>query len=307
MTRRIAALAALAVLAVLGLLLAGEGVRSAPSPDGPAPLGKGWGRLLASGIIAAVDRSAGTVTLAITGSGRLRVFEGGAAWQEKTATGTQRLHLLPATLVVDAHGQPIPATAVRARDSAIAWGVVRPDGAILAVTLAVAAARASAAAGAPSGAARAAPEGVVLRRSESMMQILTSQGIPRSVVVTPATVVSSAGAAIPITGLSPYDVVEVDGPLNSDGSLAATRIDVAFNAASAAQVAGPVEQSIGDLHGFVVAGTMIATSADTYVIQKAARVVFASVRPGRPVAVYGSAIVAGTVPVGLRARIVVVR
>jgi hypothetical protein len=181
-------------------------------------------------------------------------------WLEKAMAGTQRVHLLPATLVVDARGHPIPATAVRARDSATAWAVVRPDATILAVALTVAPSRASAAP-TSGGAEREASEGVVLHRSGSMVEMLTSQGIQRSVVMTPATTVTRGGAVVMLASLSPYDVLRIEGPLNSDGSVVATRIDIAFSAASAAQVAGAVEESVAGLNGFVVEGTMVATSA----------------------------------------------
>ena len=296
----------LATVVVLGLLLARESVRSGPATGGPAPLEKGWGRLLASGTVTAVDPPAGTVALAITGAGRLQAFQGGMVWLETAVTGTQLIHLLPATVVVNARGAPIPATAVRIRDSLTAWAVVRPDAAILAVSLAVAPAQASPVAALPSG-AEPESEGVVLGRSGSMIEVLTSRGIQRSVVVTPATTVSSGGALVPLTSLSPYDVLKIDGPLNSDGSLVALRITVEFSAASAAQVAGSVEQSAPGLNGFVVEGTMIAASAGTYIIQNVARIVFASIPSGRPVAVYGTAIMAGTVPVALQARVIAVR
>ncbi len=292
---------------VLVLLPSGGEILSAPSPNGPAPLGKGWGRLLASGILMTVDPAAGAVSLAITGVGRLDAFQGGTEWRQKAITGTRLLHLLPSTLLVDAGGHTIPATAVRVKDPAAAWAVVRPDATILAITLAIAAPRAPAAALTRSSDEHTGREGVVLRLSGSMIEVLMAQGIQRSVVVTPATAVWSGGAEVSVAALSSYDVVGIEGLVNSDGSLVATRINIAFSAASAAQVAGPVEQSVPEISGLVVDGTMIATSAETYILRNETRAPFTQIPAGRPVTVYGTSILSGGVPVGLEARVVVVR
>ena len=255
-----------------------------------------------------VDPAAGTVSLAITGMGRLDAFQGGTEWRQKALTGTHLLHLLPSTLLVDATGHTIPAAAVRARDPAAAWAVMRPDAAILAITLAIATVRAPAAAPLTgSSDEHAAREGVVLRLSSSMIEVLMAQGIERSVVVTPATAVWSGGAEVSGAALSSYDVVRIEGLVNSDGSLVATRITIAFSAASAAQVVGPVEKSVPEVGGLVVDGTMIATSAETYILRNQARVPFTQIPPGRSVTVYGTSIASGGVPVGLEARVVVVR
>ncbi len=293
-------------LLVMAVLLAGGGVRSAPLSGGPAPLEKGWGRLVASGTLAAVVPSAATVTLAITGSGRLDAFLGGTVWQQKAVSGTYLIYLLPACLIVDAGDHPLPITALRAKDLAGVWAVMRPDATILAVTLAIASPRAFAMTATPSRGERAA-EGVVLRRSGSTLDLLTTQGTTRSVVVTASTLVQKNGAPVPDAAVSAYDVLKIEGPVNSDGSLVATQIDVEFSAASAAQVSGPVEQSVAGIPGLIVDGTMIVASAEAYVIRNGARGQLAQMAPGRPVTVYGTSIMAGSIPVGLHARVVVAR
>jgi hypothetical protein len=254
-----------------------------------------------------IDPAAGTVSLAITGVGRLDAFEGGTEWRQKAIAGTQLFHLLPSTVLVDAGGHTIPAAAVRVKDPAAAWAVMRPDTTVHAITLAIAAPRAPAAAMTVSSDEHAPREGVILRLSSSMIEVLLAPGIERSVVVTPATAVWSGGTEVSGTALSSYDVVRIEGLVNSDGSLVATRIAIAFSAASAAQVVGLVEQSLPEIGGLVVDGTMIATSAETYILRNEARAQFTQIPAGRSVAVYGRSIVSGGVPVGLEARVVVVR
>jgi len=301
----------MAVLMAIVFLVAEGPLWSAAPTGGAAPIGKGWGRFLASGILLAIDPSAATATLAITGSGRLDAFEGGTLWQQKSLAGSHPITLLPATLVVDADSHPMPVGAVRAKDSATVWGAVRPDAAILAVTLAVTQAvapgQASPIGAATLGAEHQAVEGVVLRRSNSTLDLLTDQGNRRSVVITAATAVRANGAAASAASLAPYDLVRVQGPVNSDGSLVATQIAVDFTASAAAQVSGPVERRVAAVGGLIVEATMIATSAETYFIRNGARGVFAQVMPARPVMVFGTPVLAGGQPVGLRARVVVMR
>lgn len=293
-------------LLVMAIFLAGGGVRPAPVSGGPAPLERGWGRLVASGILAAVTPSAATITLAITGSGRLDAFLGGAVWQQRAVSGTYVIYLLPAALIVDAGDHPLPITALRVKDLAAVWAVTRPDAAILAVSLAIASPRAFAVTAVPSRVERAA-EGVVLRRSGSTLDLLTTQGTTRSVVVTASTVIQKNGAPVPDAAVASYDVLKIEGPVNSDGSLVATQIDVEFSAASAAQVSGPVEQTVAGIPGLLVDGTMIVASAEAYIIRNGTRGQLAQITPGRPVTVYGTSIMAGNTPVGLHARVVVAR
>ncbi len=280
----------------------------AQPPGGAAPLTKGWGRLVASGTLAAADPAAGTVTLTVAGTGRLETYEGGTTWRQKFLSGTYPVHLLPATLLLDADAHPIAPASVHGGEGASVWAAVRPDGAILALTLQVTSFRVRAAAAPRTDAGPvAAAAGVVVQRSGPVLTLLTSSGANRSVVITAATAVRLRGQPATEAALVAYDVLRVEGPVNSDGSLAATRIDVEFAAAASAQVSGPVEQNAGGVGGLVVSGTMISTSAETYVVRNAARAAVAQVVTGAPVTVYGSAILAGATPVGLEARVVVVR
>lgn len=305
MTQVVRGAGVLAGLAVWAL--AGPPSVQAPPPGGAAPLAPGWARLLASGTLTAVNQPPQTVTLAISGPVRLEEFEGGTVWRQKALGGTHIVYLLPATLLVDSGRRPIPAAAIRPGDTTALWAAVRPDAAILALTLQLTPPRPQTARSAPAWLTSAGAVGVVLERSGSMLNILTPAGTLRSVVMTGVTAISSGGQAALGGAVSPYDILRVDGPVNSDGSIAATRIDVEFSAASAAQVSGPIEWSVNELGGLVVGGTMIATSADTYIILRAALARAADLAPGRSVTVYGTPVRAGDTPIGLRARVVLAR
>jgi hypothetical protein len=274
-------------------------------PGGPASLGKGWGRVVASGTLVGVDPTHHTVTLRVARMGQLDTFEGGTVWHRAAFTGTHVVRLLPETLVLDAGAHVIPLASVRPGEPAMLWAVARPDGAVLGLTLEMASPQVRAGRGAIVG--TPSRPGVVLRRSASVLDLLSSNGGRRSVVMTAATVVQASARAVPASALGPYDVVQIDGSINSDGSVVATRIDVEFFATSAAQVLGPIEQSVSGLGGVVIADTMVSTSADTYVIRHNARVDLAGVAEGRPVTVYGIPVLDGTIPIGLAARIIAVR
>ncbi len=277
-------------------------------PLGAAPLARGWGRLVASGTVVAADLSSGTVTLAIAGTGQLETNAGGTAWPQKPLGGTHPVRLLPTTLVLDSDARPVAPAAVRVGAPVSLWAAVRPDAAILALILQITSPRPrSAAAARPDDSPVAWAPGVVVQRSGPVLTLLTPTGAKRNVVLTAATTVRLRGQPGAGAAIAPYDVLRVEGSVNSDGSLAATRIDVEFGAATAAQISGPVEQTLSGLGGLVVVGTMIATFAGTYVVRRTERATFAQIPTGGLITVYGSTITAGSTPVGLEARVIVVR
>ncbi len=289
-------------LAAAWILASPPVLPAAPSTNAPV-LPRGWGRLLASGTLLAVGQPAGTVALAISGPARLEVFEGGTAWRSMPVSGTHAVHLLPATLLIDADARPLLPGVVRAGFPAVLWAVVRPDAAILALTLQITSPRPHPRP-APRADEPAGASGVVIRRSGSTLTLLTASGARRSVVLTAATTVqhgTDPGA------LGPYDVLRVEGPVNSDGSLAATRITVEFASAPSAQVSGPVEMNAGGVGGLVVGGALVCTTAETYIVEREARGALAQLTRGVPVAVYGTPMMAGSTPVGLEAHVIVVR
>lgn len=294
------------VVAVLALL-PGTLVGAAPGASSPAPLPKGWGWLLASGLVAGVDPSGRTMTLAIAGQGRLETFEGQSKWRSQPAAGTQVVHLVPATVISDTGGEPATISAIRTGAPAMVWGAVRPDASVFGLKVVVAppSTRPSPAL---SVAAPSALSGAVLRRSGGMLELLTRQGTRRSVLVTGATTVRDAtGGAVPTSAIGPYDVLRVEGTVNSDGSIAATYIEVDMDAAAAPQVSGAVEQVFGEVEGLVVGGVMVPVPPGCYFIKGMGPGAFRQLAPGQPVTVYGTSISAGGMPIGLHARVVVAR
>lgn len=244
------------------------------------------------------------LAVTIQGESRLSVFTGGTAWDTHGLSGTRTLGVLPETLILDGGGRRLPLASLHPGDRVAVWGVVRPDGALLAVSITApghSPVQAKAAAAAPG------IQGVVLRRSGETLDLLTDPGARHGVVVTAATIVTRDGRPVPAADIAPYDLLRVDGPMNSDGSLVATRIEVQFTAARAVQVSGPADQVLGSVGGLVVGGTMACTFAETYLVHGTTRMTLAQLAPGHAVTVFGVPIAASGTPIGLIARVVVAR
>jgi hypothetical protein len=292
----------------LAVLVTGTLVTAAPVAGTPAPLSKGWGWVLAAGTVSGVDPNARTATLAIVGQGRLETFEGGGNWRRQLVTGSQVVHLLPGTVIADGGDEPVTLAAIHPGAPATVWGVVKPDASVLGLKVLVTSAvpRQSPAfsitTSRPGGVS-----GAVLRSSSGMLELLSAQGARRSVIVTGATTVRKASGIVPAAMIAPYDVVRVEGAVNADGSVAATRIEVELEAAAAVQVSGPVDQVFEELEGLVVGGVLVPIPAGCYFIKGSGPGAFKQLTPGQPVTVYGTPISAGTASVGLRARVVVWR
>ncbi len=150
--------------------------------------------------------------------------------------------------------------------------------------------------------------GVVVGRSGSTIELLSGGGAKHTVVVTAATAVAAGGRTVAAASIVPDDVVQVVGLMNSDGSIVATRVTVEFSAPDSARVSGPIEQVVTALGGLVAAGTMISTSADTYfLLQSGAAAPLSEAAPGRLVVAYGIPVVDDATPIGLAARVIVLR
>jgi len=291
-------LAACLIAAVVG-----TGSTVAAPVVAPAPLARGWGWLLLSGTAAAVNGSTRTITVAVSGEGRAEIFEGGTAWRHEAVTGTQVVHLLSETVLVDADRGPVPIATIRPGTPLLTWGVVRPDASTFGLTVVMPRlhARASGASPEPTGVS-----GVVIRSSGRMLELLNQGGVQKSVIVTGTTAVhAAAGGAAP--GISPDDLVNVEGTINSDGSVSATRIDVTLAVATAAQVSGGVAQRLDDVEGLVVTGVPVAVSGETFFVRGTGPATFKQCAPGQAVTVYGTPITIGSQSVGLRAALVVLR
>ncbi|HLW47360.1 MAG TPA: DUF5666 domain-containing protein [bacterium] len=269
---------------------------------GPAILAPGWARVVVAGTLASVAPAGGVVSVSLVGPARADVFDGGTSWHTRTLAGTRAIHVLPQTVMVDSAARPIAPAWPRAGDHVAVWAVMAPDDEIMALSLVVTPARPAA----PPQPASATPghvTGVVAARSGSTLDLITDTGVRHAVVLTGTTQVRAAGAAA-APAPSPFDVLQIDGAVNSDGSLVATRVNVQFLAAQGAQVSGPIEAMEGDLDGLIVGDTMVCTSAQTYFLRGSARLWMAQMSVGRPVTVYGVPILAGKIPVGLAARVV---
>ena len=293
-----------------GLLAAGGAPALAPAPraqaasPAPAPLARGWARVVMAGTLVTVAVSGGTVSLAIGGPSTADVFEGGTVWRTHPLSGTYAVHLLAQTVVTDTASRLLAADLLRARDHATVWGVMRPDGEIMAVSMMVSTPRPAALAAAEAGPGVA---GVVAARSGSTLDVVTDTGTRHAVLLTATTQVHIDGSAAAASAIAPFDVVRIDGPVNSDGSLVAARVIVDFPASQGAQVSGPIESVHGEVGGLVVGGAMVCTSAQTYFVRGASRLYLSQMAAGRPVTAYGWPIMAGGTPVGLAARVIVVR
>jgi hypothetical protein len=295
------------IAGLLVTLFVGPSIAAAPGPGAPGPLSRGWGWFLAGGVVSGVDPTARTATFAIAGQGRVEMFEGGNQWRHQAVTGPQLVHVLPATVIAGAGEEPVSLAVFRTGAPAMVWGVVRPDTSVLGLKV-VMTAKASRPQVLQSVAAPAGVSGAVLHQVGRMLEVVTLQGARRSVIVTGTTAVRNAsGTTVPATSIAPYDVVRIEGTVNSDGSVAATRIDVELEAASASQVSGSIDLVVGEVEGLVVSGVMVPISAACYYVKGSGPGAFKQLAPGQSVTAYGTPIVAGSTPIGLRARVVVGR
>jgi hypothetical protein len=147
-----------------------------------------------------------------------------------------------------------------------------------------------------------------MHATASMLELMTSQGTLRTVIVTSATTVRNpSGNVVRTPALAPYDVLRVEGTVNSDGSVAATRVDLELQAAVAPRVSGSVDQVFQDVGGFVMGGVAIATAPGCYYFKGSGPGAWPQLVPGQLAVAYGTPIVSGSTPVGLRAQVVAMR
>ncbi|HKX18546.1 MAG TPA: DUF5666 domain-containing protein [bacterium] len=273
----------------------------------PAALARGWARVSLAGTLVSASPASGLMSVETAAPSRAEVFEGGAAWRTLPLFGRHFVRVLPQSVMADSASRPIGWDALRTGDHVAIWGVMNPGEEIMALSMTFAGPRAAkpAARGASAGPA-AGVVGVVTGRSGSTIDLVTDTGTRHAVLVTAATQVQAAGLAA-AASVSPFDVVQVDGAVNSDGSVVAAHVIVQFLSSQGAQVSGPIDAVRRDVGGLLVGGTMVCTSAQTYFVQGTSRRWIAQMAVGRPVTVYGLPILAGKTPVGLAARVIAVR
>ena len=304
--------------ALVCALVGSTALLGAPGPDpgrtvpaqaataGPAALARGWARVIMAGTLASAPSSGGVLSVSIAAPSKADVFEGGTSWRTRALSGTHAVRLLPQMVLVDSTARPVAPDALRSGDHVAVWAVMSPDDEIMALSMVVSTARPAARPAQTAAPTGGAVTGVVAARSGTTLELVTDTGTRHAVLLTAATQVRADGAAAAST-IAPFDVVQVDGAVNSDGSVVAARVKVEFPTSQGAQVSGPIETVYPDLDGLLVGGTMVCTSAQTYFVRGTARLWIAQMAVGRPVTVYGVPIVAGKTPVGLAARVVVVR
>lgn len=301
---RILQLRRAALVAIAALIGAAGPTLGVAAPAGPAPLAKGWGRVVASGILSSVDRTHGRVQLAVSGTGTVDWFEGGTAWRQTPLTGIRTVRLLPATTLVDATAHALPLAGVRPGAFAILWGVASPNADMAGMILEVAAPSV----GSVAALSAAAPQtGVVVGRAGSALEVLSGAGTRRTIVMTATTEVMAGGRTVAAGSIVPDDIVAVAGPMNSDGSIVATKVTIEFSAPNSARVSGPLEEVLTAVGGLVADGTMISTSADTYLLRSGSGVPLSQAAPGSLVVAYGIPVLDDATPVGLAARVIVLR
>ena len=282
-------------------LAAAPGAPAAPA--GSAVLAPGWARVSVAGTLVSAVASTGQLSVAIGNASTADIFEGGTTWRTRALTGTHLIRLLPQTVMADGAARPIARDVLRSGDHLAVWGVMSPEDDIMALSMVVSTPHP---APRPAAATAGGVSGVVTARSGSTLDLVTDTGTRHAVLVTAATQVRTEGlGAAP--AVAPFDVVQVDGAVNSDGSVVAARVTVQFLSSQAAQISGPIEGVRADVGGLVVAGTMVCTSAQTYFVRGTSRLWIAQMAAGRPVTVYGQPILAGKVPLGLAARVIAVR
>jgi uncharacterized protein DUF5666 len=301
-------IAAAAVCALAG----GPGPDLARAPHaqaavaGPAPLARGWARVVIAGTVASASPSAIVVSVTAGGPSKADVFGGGTSWRTRPLTGTHSVRLLSQTVIMDSAARPITPEMLRGGDRVAVWGVMSPDEEMMALSMVVSTTRPAARQAPLAAGSSRGVTGVVAARSGSTLDLVTDTGTRHAVLLTAATQVRADGL-VAASAISPFDVVQIDGPVNSDGSVVAARVSVEFLASQSAQISGPIEGVRGELGGLVVAGTMVCTSAQTYFVRGASRLWIAQMAAGSPVTVYGLPILAGKTPVGLAARVVAIR
>ena len=273
----------------------------------PAVLARGWARVSVAGRLVSASPSNALMSVAMVAPSKADVFEGGSTWRTLPLYGTHFVRVLPQSVMADSTSRPIGWESLRAGDHVEIWGVMNPGEEIMALSMVFSTPQAAkpappAAPARPTGSVA----GVVADRSGSTIDLVTDTGTRHAVLLTAATQVRADGL-VAAASVSPFDVVQVDGAVNSDGSVVAAHVTVQFLSSQGAQVSGPIEAVRRDVGGLIVGGTMVCTSAQTYFVQGTSRLWIAQMAAGRPVTVYGLPIFAGKIPVGLAARVVAVR
>lgn len=153
-------------------------------------------------------------------------------------------------------------------------------------------------------------QGVVTSKGFNTMTVVSGNGITRLVLVTPATEVR--GQRNSFAAIQTNDVVVVQGNVNADGTVSASRIDVVFASGGTAFNGGSTQRtgvitaksSTGPQFLIIDNSFAVNVSSDTRILWGGQLRSFADLQVGHRVMVSGDPIRVGGITVGINARVI---
>lgn len=279
-----------------------------------SPPGQGWGPFAVKGTISTIAPAASTFTLSVENAlpGRGNPNAPGQRKKISTAPGTSVVvHVIAGQTLIGVGRNSVPFGSLVVGDRVQVWGAAQADGTVAAVRVQL---LGRARGPLPTGTPPPSPppstpgttHGVIVAMSGLTFTLVTDAGTTQAVTASAATTVREGGQVVGPGALHPYDIVQVSGTA-SGTALTASAIDVEFDSATAAQVAGPIGFAVPAVEGIMVGATIVGVHPDTFIIQGTTRLSFGALTPGRTVTVYGTSVRIGGLPFGIQARVVVVQ
>jgi hypothetical protein len=153
-------------------------------------------------------------------------------------------------------------------------------------------------------------QGVVTSKGFNTLTVVSGNGITRTVLVTPATDVR--GQRNSFAAIQTNDVVVVQGNVNADGTVSASRIEVVFASGGTAfnggstQRTGVITAKSSTSGQFLILDNSFAVnvSGDTRILWGGQLRSFADLQVGQRVMVSGDPIRVGGITVGINARVI---
>jgi len=153
-------------------------------------------------------------------------------------------------------------------------------------------------------------QGVVTSKGFNTLTVVSGNGITRTVLVTPATEVRGQRNSFP--AIQTNDVVVVQGNINADGTVSASRIEVVFASGGTAfnggstQRTGVITSKSTTGGQFLILDNSFAVnvSGDTRILWGGQVRSFADLQVGQRVMVSGDPIRVGGITVGINARVI---
>ncbi|MGH2360546.1 MAG: DUF5666 domain-containing protein, partial [bacterium] len=153
-------------------------------------------------------------------------------------------------------------------------------------------------------------QGVVTSKGFNTLTVVSGNGITRTVLVTPATEVR--GQRNSFAAIQTNDVVVVQGNVNADGTVSASRIEVVFASGGTAFNGGSTQRtgvitaksSTGGQFLILDNSFAVNVSGDTRILWGGQLRSFADLQVGQRVMVSGDPIRVGGITVGINARVI---